>query len=272
MKKCILISSSFLILAFQTSASTYTPCTEAETNAQTCWNCGQTCSARLTYENEQDAAAQQNATLTFSGSGKINNYESPHGNPDLIGVEPWYQYRDTITKAVVEEGITAVGARSIYRLKNLAEVSLPDSLSLIEQRAFYGSHALQNITLPENLTAIGNYAFQGTNITKLVLPQNVKLSNYTFWCENKEESCIALPLENLYCAENNMTACQQAVAHLGITPMPYQNTNGKYLYNSRFYDSLSDIASGNYNKKRIYTVDEANTVAGKKNSFKIRYK
>ena len=69
-----------------------------------------------------------------------------------------------------------------------------------------------------------------------------------------------------------MTACQQAVAHLGITPMPYQNTNGKYLYNSRFYDSLSDIASGNYNKKRIYTVDEANTVAGKKNSFKIRYK
>lgn len=272
MKKCILISSTFLILAYQATASTYTPCSEAESTAQTCWSCGKTCTARLSYENEQDAATQQNATLTFSGSGNMDNYKSPNDVVNSQGVEPWFQVRNSITKAVVEEGITSVGARSIYAMKNLKDVCLPNSLTSIGMRAFFNSSGLENLHIPDTVTSIGAFAFQNTKIKELVLPESLTSFADAFWCENKQSSCIALPLKNLYCAESNMTACQESIAHLGITPTPYQNTGGQYLYNNRFYNSPNDILSGNYAKKRIYTVDEANTVAGKKNSFKIRYK
>ncbi len=41
---------------------------------------------------------------------------------------------------------------------------------------------------------------------------------------------------------------------------------------SKIYNSMEDFALGNNIKFRIYTIDEANEVAGKTNSFKIRYR
>ena len=38
------------------------------------------------------------------------------------------------------------------------------------------------------------------------------------------------------------------------------------------FQSANDILSGDYAKKRIYTIDEASKVSGMKNTFKIRYK
>ena len=42
--------------------------------------------------------------------------------------------------------------------------------------------------------------------------------------------------------------------------------------NGKFYTSLSDWAKDNYIKKRIYTIDEANAVAGEKNRVSIKYR
>ena len=41
---------------------------------------------------------------------------------------------------------------------------------------------------------------------------------------------------------------------------------------SKTYQSLDALLKGDFDRRRIYTVDEANFVAGKKNSIKIRYK
>jgi len=38
------------------------------------------------------------------------------------------------------------------------------------------------------------------------------------------------------------------------------------------YQSINDLLKGNYDVRRIYTIDEANRVAGKVNSVKIRYR
>ena len=48
--------------------------------------------------------------------------------------------------------------------------------------------------------------------------------------------------------------------------------NRPFVIGSKFYNSVYDLAKGNYVKHRIYTVDEANQVAGKTNSFKIKYR
>ncbi len=51
-------------------------------------------------------------------------------------------------------------------------------------------------------------------------------------------------------------------------------SDGNYMlkYNGRTYQSINDLLKGNYDKHRIYTLEEANFVAGKVNSFKIRYR
>jgi len=48
--------------------------------------------------------------------------------------------------------------------------------------------------------------------------------------------------------------------------------NAPFKVGSKIYHSLEDFANGDYDKKRIYTIDEANFVSGKKNSVTIRYK
>ncbi len=51
-------------------------------------------------------------------------------------------------------------------------------------------------------------------------------------------------------------------------------SDGKYMlkYNGRTYQSINDLLKGNYDVRRIYTLEEANFVAGKVNSVKIRYR
>lgn len=62
---------------------------------------------------------------------------------------------------------------------------------------------------------------------------------------------------------NSVEACQD---------LAQKASAGTFVSDGKFYNSLNDFISGNYDKKRIYTIDEANTVAGKTNSFKIRYR
>ncbi len=50
------------------------------------------------------------------------------------------------------------------------------------------------------------------------------------------------------------------------------NTGQPFKVGSKIYNSLDDFAKGNNVKFRIYTIDEANQVAGKTNTFSIRYR
>ncbi len=48
--------------------------------------------------------------------------------------------------------------------------------------------------------------------------------------------------------------------------------NRPFVIGGKFYNSVYDLAKGNYVKHRIYTVDEANQVAGDKNRVSIKYR
>lgn len=261
------------ILSLSAWASEYIPCTESEMGS--CWSCGDSCSARLTYSSETDALNQTNATLTFSGNGRMYNYESPYNNPELTGVEPWYAVRNSVKNVVVEEGITSVGNRTIYAMTNLKNVDLPQSLTSIGMRAFYHSTGLEEINIPPSVTSIGDIAFQGTKVKEIVIPENLTNFSKAFICEGEIKKCSNVaPIEKIYCTSNNANACTEAVAHLGIMPTIYEKTqNGDYYLNGKWYQSLNDILSGNNIKKRIYTVEEAEKLSKPTgNTFKLRYK
>ena len=61
-------------------------------------------------------------------------------------------------------------------------------------------------------------------------------------------------------------------ADIGSKIKFYEQKGNEYFYNGKFYKNPSDIASGNYDKKRIYTIDEANAVAGDVNTVRIKYR
>ena len=52
-----------------------------------------------------------------------------------------------------------------------------------------------------------------------------------------------------------------------------QNTDGTIFYNNHWYKSANDILAGDYIKKSIYTIEEANAVAKPTgNTVRIKYR
>ena len=76
------------------------------------------------------------------------------------------------------------------------------------------------------------------------------------------DSCKATVLQNKgYCTGE---ACAAMVAA--------ENTNHPIEYNNKSYASIDDLLKGKHMPKRIYTLDEANTVAGAVNRISIKYR
>jgi len=76
------------------------------------------CGENVTYKLKGDG------TIILSGEGATYNYHSG-------SLPPWYQYKNKITKVVVEEGITILGNQLFNKMEYLQEVTLPISLNKI---------------------------------------------------------------------------------------------------------------------------------------------
>lgn len=79
--------------------------------------------------------------LTISGTGEMPNYATV-GN-----TSPWFKSRQTITKIIVEEGITKIGESSCYGCTICTELELPSTLTDINGTGVFSScNALESIT------------------------------------------------------------------------------------------------------------------------------
>lgn len=67
-------------------------------------------------------------TLTISGEGSMANYE--------WGSTPWSYYKEEITKAIIEEGITTIGDYAFCECSGLTSITIPNSLTSIGKGAF----------------------------------------------------------------------------------------------------------------------------------------
>jgi len=93
---------------------------------------------------------EQTGTLTFTPlreNARVDAYM-------IYRDAPWVDHAEKITSLVVEEGIVALGNRSVTRLPKLQTVQLPESLVSIGDDVFAGC-ALQTLHIPSAVTNIG---------------------------------------------------------------------------------------------------------------------
>lgn len=124
------------------------------------WAADNDCSAAgdgsVTWSYDADTT-----TLTISGKGAMADYAS-------ASKTPWYSYRKTATKIVVESGVTSVGAYAFSGLTRLTSVTLSDTLKTIGYRAFRSCTGLTSIEIPNSVTEIAAVAFYQWDATKTI--------------------------------------------------------------------------------------------------------
>ena len=262
-------------------------------NASTSGNCGPRSglgtnedpyvyNSNCTYEYDADTK-----TLTISGEGQMSGF-SYVGDVEQSDA-PWrgLGYENVI----ISEGITSIG-NFAFRNSSVKSVTLPESLTDIGVYAFNGTDLAQvnlpnkpiniydgafaatklsSITLPEGLVNMPHRMLESTEITELVIPASVTNISETVFAY----STVTRPIiQKIYCSTIQMAQCEAAVAYRGedIEIEEYQTDGNTYFYNNHWYTSPSDIIGDSHIKKRIYTIDEANRVAGQKNRVSIKYR
>ena len=118
-------------------------------------------------------------TLTVSGSGPMGNFVFTNSTQDV----PWREYRDQISRIIVEEGVTAIGNdafRGCGYYHKIREVRIPGTVARIGESAFSGSEFRDvDVIIPETVTDIGQFAFSATGLTSIQLPNGLKkISDY----------------------------------------------------------------------------------------------
>ena len=90
--------------------------------------------------------------INVKGEGKMADYS-------LNDMMPWRDYLSAISKATVQNGVTAIGSTSFYNCVGMKEISIARSVETIGADAFNGCESLQSLEIPENINTIGNNAF-----------------------------------------------------------------------------------------------------------------
>ena len=180
--------------------------------------CGQNATWKLTGTGDD-------LTLTISGSGKMQDYESPDyaGNENLA---PWGTGKE-IKKLVIGEGITTVGEHAFYELSGLQQVSLPDTLTKIKKWSFEKCGALNDITIPESVTSIEYQAFAYCSSLR-----NIKFPKNSMSCLGTLAFC--------YCSSLTSVVLPRSVEV--IEASAFEHCTG--LKSAVFPDNLGSASSG----------------------------
>lgn len=91
-------------------------------------------------------------TLTISGSGDMEDFEGE-------AYVPWAEYRDQITKVVIEKGITSVGDRAFFNCEEIKSVTIPEGVTKIGEDAFTNCSSLITVHIPSSVSKINYNSF-----------------------------------------------------------------------------------------------------------------
>lgn len=190
-----------------------------------------TCGSGLTW------ILDENGTITISGSGsRMNDYRNN-------SLSPWYNYREQITKAVIEDGVINIGSMAFMGCTNLKEVYF-GTIDTIGDHAFMNCSSLKHAILPNSCVWIWANAFE--NCTSLQSAYIDSVKSY--------ESTVP---EGIFkgCASLSVLGLGESISKIGtdalsgcssLSSIISDNANIQALdYNTTSWESLSGVCSEN---------------------------
>ena len=118
-------------------------------------------------ENVTYSFVSSTGTLTISGTGDMYSYSDESDRP-------WHNYRSSIKKVVINNGVTSIGEYAFNGCKGLTSVTIPNSVKSIGSSAFQQCDGLTSVTIPNRVTSIGSRAFSRcTGLTSVTIPNSV---------------------------------------------------------------------------------------------------
>ena len=122
--------------------------------------------------------------LTISGNGKMKDYRGDDASP----------WGTSITKVVIENGVTSIGVFAFKYCTSLTSITIPDSVTSIGDWAFDGCTSLTSVTIGKGVTTIGDYNFSGcTSLTSITIPDNVTKIGYEAFSGCTSLTSITIP-------------------------------------------------------------------------------
>ncbi|MCQ2070203.1 MAG: leucine-rich repeat domain-containing protein [archaeon] len=127
-------------------------------------------------------------SLTVTGNGAMDNASS-------VKNVPWYQYRGSISKVVIRDGVTNLTDYAFYSYTSLKEVTVGEGVTYIGVNAFRGCTALEKVTFGSGLTTLGSNAFYGFTFVDMdgnvVKATASNLAGHTFEGKDKVLTMVA---------------------------------------------------------------------------------
>ncbi len=285
------MKNKVLILSLIISQGAFAYCTP---DNDTCFECGTNCIAELTYSKNE--SGDDVGTFTVYGTGENGNgsmkaYGSTGSEPNRTTTAPWKDKLQDINNIVVSDGIENIGNHAFTGGKNFDHLELPQSVQTIGMYAFMDG-SLKSVNTLKYVDTIGFGAFYRNSLSEVELSDNLeRIENVVFSCNKMREVNIPDSVEyighralshlhdtKVYCNDEPAGRCESLFfgeIDTGLERkklIKYTIEDGKYVIGHKSYASIEDMNKGNYIKKRIYTIEEANRVAGAKNRVSIRYR
>lgn len=139
---------------------------------------------------EEEPKVIKDVILYIKGTGAMYDF----AYPNEIDV-PWHNRAGEITKLVVEDGITTIGANAFGNLSKLKSIELPDTVTVIGDSAFMGcTHAgFRTLVCPSSLVSIERNAFNNTALKEVVLNEGLKTIKENAFYKSNKIATIVVP-------------------------------------------------------------------------------
>ena len=206
--------------------------------------------------------------------------ESVNTLKNLSSIESGAFYLTNLKSVDLPDNLTVING-DVFTGTDLVTIDIPDTVTSIGNHTFQICDKLTDITIPDSVTSIGAYAFSGDeNLINLVIPDTVE--------EIKANAFNGVNITNLKISADNLEMYLNAggafressgiVCTSGNCQKVIEDFDKKNGTNYKYYTNIcpTQEACGKFKPMRksirIYTIDEANQVAGKINRVSIRYK
>ena len=211
-----------------------------------------------------------------------------------------FQNMETVTNLIIPDTVTNISDHAFMDMWSLKNVIIPDSVTIIGEQAFRWAVNLEKLVIPDSVTSIGDLAFDAVGL-RLAEPGSTTIyCATTSPCAGKgheniivydKQSGVYILEGQIYASPTDMVNTQNACVDMDTCKAKVlknkgycssdeacaamvgaENANHPIEYKNKSYATIDDLLKGKHMPKRIYTIDEANRVAGEVNTIRIKYR